>query len=380
VIVRNVIKGRSVAFFVTNPDDAIMKFHYRGSFYEAEELEVIARYCEGGATFLDIGANVGNHTVFLSHFAKLSKVIVFEPNQKVISILKRNLALNACVNVDTHFLGLALAAGKTHLNQTTPDSNNLGHTRYSEDASGLVPAIDGDALIFDEPTSFIKIDVEGMELEVLSGLHQTILRWQPTIFVEVLDSTLNAFVEWCERFSYLPIHRFQRYDGIKNYLIRPMSTVAAAAARGSLEYQLRELLCRVPYRPQNGSNWHDLAQRYHDDGRLFEAAVFFVRSAKLDGASMLTWPARAQYARCLRDLNDRDGFVRIALGAFCERPDQAQPLIDLANHYLDTNQAMSALFYAEAALAVSKLGCNVAHGDSRFNEFHLFHTFGAAAY
>ncbi|UGY22000.1 FkbM family methyltransferase [Bradyrhizobium septentrionale] len=224
MISQNVIDGQSISFFVTNPHDAIMKYHYAGSFYEAEELDLIKRYYTEGSTFVDVGANVGNHSIYVSRFLKAKKILPFEPNQVAISVLKENLLLNQCDNVDTRFLGIALAGRKTRLKQTTPDANNLGHTCYYEEAFGDVAAIDGDSLIVDEAVGFIKIDVEGMELEILSGLEQTIRRWQPTIFVEVWDNKFQPFVDWCERASYQIVEQYRRYEGIQNYVIQPTSS------------------------------------------------------------------------------------------------------------------------------------------------------------
>ena len=77
-------------------------------------------------------------------------------------------------------------------------------------------------LLLNEPISFIKIDVEGMEVDVLSGLSETIRRWQPTIFIEVWDSKLRAFLDWCAGESYHVVATYQRYQGIQNYLIKPV--------------------------------------------------------------------------------------------------------------------------------------------------------------
>jgi FkbM family methyltransferase len=226
-IVHSVIDGQSVRFFVTNPRDEIMKYHQEGSFYEIEELDIIKRHYTGNGTFLDIGANIGNHAVYVSRFLKSPKIIVFEPNQAAISILNENLLLNDCKNVETRFLGMALGARERRLKGLTPDPNNLGHTVYYEDAAGDVQAIEGDALILDEPVEFIKIDVEGMEIDILSGLEKTIERWRPIIFIEVWDNALPPFLDWCERAAYQHIERFQRYAGIQNYLIKPTSSAAS---------------------------------------------------------------------------------------------------------------------------------------------------------
>lgn len=124
--------------------------------------------------------------------------------------------------MDTHFLGIALGAREARLSAAIPDANNLGHTVFYEDAAGDVRAVPRDSLLLNEPIKFIKVDVEGMELDILSGLDQTIGRWRPTIFIEVWDDKQIELLDWCVSNSYEVIEQYQRYPGIRNYLIRPV--------------------------------------------------------------------------------------------------------------------------------------------------------------
>ena len=64
VIVSYKDDGIPLFWFVQNPNDLIQKEHLHGQFYEREELEVIKSIYRGGV-FVDIGANVSNHAVFL---------------------------------------------------------------------------------------------------------------------------------------------------------------------------------------------------------------------------------------------------------------------------------------------------------------------------
>jgi FkbM family methyltransferase len=296
-VIQNTIKGQDFWFFVTNPNDHIMSFHVRGLFYEEEELNIIKQYCPNDGVFVDIGANVGNHSINISRFTKVQKIIVFEPNKQVITILKKNLVLNECENVDTQFLGIALGARDTRLKATSPDPNNLGHTVLSEDEAGEVRGVPGDTLLLDEPVRFIKIDVEGMELDILAGLDQTIARWRPNIFIEVWDDKQHPFLDWCASKSYEVIERFQRYPGIQNYMIQPSSELV----------------------------------------RIF-------------GSGEEAWFALLQRARALRDINDEKGFVRTALDAFRDRPHRAEALHDLTRYYLGKSRGDLAVLYADAAL------------------------------
>ncbi|MFI5023464.1 MAG: FkbM family methyltransferase [Alphaproteobacteria bacterium] len=352
-IVRTDIGGQRIAFFVTNPNDEIMNYHHRGSFYEMEELELIKRHYAGTGVFVDVGANVGNHAIYISRFAKSPRIILFEPNKVAIAILRANLLLNNCANVDTRFLGVALAAHEGRLKSATPDANNLGHTVFYPDDSGDVFAIAGDALLLDEPVEFIKIDVEGMEIDILSGLDQTISRWRPGIFVEIWDIRLAPFLDWCERQSYYLVERFRRYEGIQNYVLKPISSAGSEAQNELPRRELRAALASINRRPDGRAAWRDLAKCYVEIGRKLEAAVVFAKRIEMGGRAEEIWYARSQHARCLRDLGDEEGFLRTALQAFRERPRRAEPLHDLARYYLGKSRGDVALGYADAGLALS---------------------------
>lgn len=222
--INSTVQGQPVTFLVTNAADEIMKHHQRGQFYEAEELRLIADHYRGEGAFVDIGANVGNHAIYMSKFTNAPKIIVFEPNDVAASILRTNVRLNGCNNIDTGFLGTALGARAGKFRKETPDLDNLGHTYFLPDPSGETNAIAGDAVLADEPIEFIKIDVEGMEFDILEGLRETIKRWRPTIFIEVWDSGIATFKDWCAREQYQLVKSYQRYPGIQNFLVAPIGT------------------------------------------------------------------------------------------------------------------------------------------------------------
>jgi hypothetical protein len=73
--------GTNLRFFVRNRRDLIQVHHFDGGFYEEEELDIIRKYFNGGI-FVDIGANVGNHTIFVAKMLNSRKVIPFGLNPK----------------------------------------------------------------------------------------------------------------------------------------------------------------------------------------------------------------------------------------------------------------------------------------------------------
>jgi hypothetical protein len=100
------IAGKQVHFFVTNEHDEIQYHHVAGRFYETEELTIIAQFFPRGGVFVDIGANVGNHSIYVCNYLEPLQVVAIEPNPVVIPILKINLALNGLLPlVDLSHLG-----------------------------------------------------------------------------------------------------------------------------------------------------------------------------------------------------------------------------------------------------------------------------------
>lgn len=219
-IVTTRISNTAIHFFISNPNDEISKYHMQGRFYEQEELDIIARSYNGGI-FVDIGSNVGNHAIYVSKFLNPRKVFVFEPHIPTINILNMNLRLNSCDNVETRYLGIALAGTEDRLKAHSPDPNNIGHTMFFPGEDATILALPGDTLLLDEPIEFIKLDVEGMELEILFGLQKTIERWRPALFVEVWQHVDAAFRDWCMKVGYCIQERYVRYEGINNYLVMP---------------------------------------------------------------------------------------------------------------------------------------------------------------
>jgi FkbM family methyltransferase len=220
-IVEMTVEGQQLRWLVRNPSDAIMQYHAQGKLYEPEELAWLKQHCRDTGVLVDIGANVGNHAVYAARCTSIPRIIVFEPNRTAISILQYNLLLNHCDNVDTQFLGLALGAAEGRLTEHSPDPNNLGYTYYSEDLGGDVLAITGDSVLYDEPVSFIKLDAEGMEPEILSGLQRTIQRWRPVMLIEIWDWKTPQFIRWLTRQSYEVVEELRRYDQMWNYLVIP---------------------------------------------------------------------------------------------------------------------------------------------------------------
>lgn len=220
-VTRATVFGRKVLFCTDRHNDPIQDHNRGGRFYELEELQAVLRYFPIGGVFVDIGANIGNHSLFFALFGHASRVIPFEPNPLAYKMLLANVAFNDLQDViDLGHLGLGLSDQDAEGFAMQERSKNLGGAKMLAD-KGNIPVRTGDALLSGVTPSLIKIDVEGMEMSVLTGLSDTIEREKPAIFVEVDRANYDAFDGWLQRVGYKAVEKFQRYRANTNFLIVP---------------------------------------------------------------------------------------------------------------------------------------------------------------
>lgn len=215
------IAGQSIRFFVHNPADLIQRHHANGEFYETEELGLMSAYMQPETRYLDVGANVGNHVIYLARYTRLREMTVIEPNGPAMAILRINLALNGLEGcVDTSCLGYGLS-DQPGRGLMYSHKDNLGGAYFVESPDGPFELRTGDALLGNRAFDFIKIDTEGMELRCLAGLSELIGRCRPTLFVEVDNANAPGFENWCAANGYVVRERFRRYTANENYLVTP---------------------------------------------------------------------------------------------------------------------------------------------------------------
>lgn len=152
--------------------------------YPNEGLLVIAHtFVNEKSTVVDIGAHVGTFAIPIA--AEVGKVIAFEPSSETFSILSRNAEVNT---VQLQLINKALGSSNGSGTLLVRNASNAG-------ANTLVAGGDIPVGTLDEEVAhadFIKIDVEGMELDVLRGGARLIERARPVVFFEVNVSQLRA--------------------------------------------------------------------------------------------------------------------------------------------------------------------------------------------
>ncbi|SHG53528.1 methyltransferase, FkbM family [Bradyrhizobium erythrophlei] len=192
------------------------------------ELLYLDRIVPEGAVTVDVGANCGLYTRKLARLSR--KVHAFEPSRKMADLLRRTSASN----VSVHEIALSDQTGSAELfipqNEREPVYGlaslepRLGSSN-KEVVSINVPTARLDAIVHQD-VAFVKIDVEGHELNVLNGAVELLEHSQPVFLVEAEDrhrvQATRSIFEFFERRSYrgfflkqgnaIPIDQFRPAD------------------------------------------------------------------------------------------------------------------------------------------------------------------------
>jgi FkbM family methyltransferase len=155
--------------------------------YESFMLDIMYTHLKKGMTFIDVGANIGQHSMYAATLVGSSgSVYAFEPIPRIYKQLTDSIAEN-------HFSAFVhpknTALGESNKEETLYVSSNAGgsslvredatveqitvHVRRGDDELFFLPRID-----------MVKIDVEGYEYEVLAGMQETLKKHKPDILIE----------------------------------------------------------------------------------------------------------------------------------------------------------------------------------------------------
>ncbi|MEI8205639.1 MAG: FkbM family methyltransferase [Kiritimatiellales bacterium] len=170
-------------------------------FFEQNLLIKMRKYINSESVVIDAGTNIGNHTIFFSKICNAKKVHSFEPLKTVFNIFEKNLELNDIKNVTGHNVALGESAGFAAINGY--NSISVGSTQFEMDAAGAFKVITLDSLNLTQ-VDFCKIDVEGMQLELLKGARKTLETCRPVIWIEMLNKECAMFGYNAEREVFLP--------------------------------------------------------------------------------------------------------------------------------------------------------------------------------
>lgn len=171
-------------------------------------MEAISRHLEGRRLALDVGAHIGDYSSAMAGI--FQHVTAFEPSPRSFELLKANTACYQNVTIHPNALG-----NKTGTVMFTTAGKSLSHRVADDgDTEVIMTSIDDAGMWYG--CDFIKIDVEGYELEVLWGAVSLIKRTHPLVMIEEsFDPTYGAS-EFLKTLGYKQVERL-KHDRIFKY-------------------------------------------------------------------------------------------------------------------------------------------------------------------
>lgn len=154
--------------------------------FDQNVLPYVLPYINSGDVIIDVGANIGCYAyAFLNKIGHLGTAYCFEPSSESYECLVHNLE---------PFTNAILSDKAVSSNNSTfkiqRDNDNVGMNYCEEVKNGKIKSVTIDSLQL-KKCNFIKLDCEGMELEVLKGASKTIEEFKPIMFIEINEHTLK---------------------------------------------------------------------------------------------------------------------------------------------------------------------------------------------
>lgn len=188
--------------FAALRQDPVAEAFSEGSFYEEPALELLTRWMPKGGVFVDIGAHIGNHTLFMLRHGGAARAIVFEFSSAAIAALHEAIAaFGLKERVDATHLGFGLAEDRGRRARRgakpAPYICRLKHD-FDEDT----PVKPGAQFLKGERPDLIKIDVNGEEREVLKGLTGVLKQHAPLLALDLSHPRSPKAEPLLERLGY----------------------------------------------------------------------------------------------------------------------------------------------------------------------------------
>ena len=203
--------------------------------YEAETIARVLETLRAGDVFYDLGANAGYFSLAAAKkVGNTGLAYAFEPMPKNLEYLEKHIAINGVKNVE--IIPVAVADKEGAVRFTT--GNNLSANTYKQDSTNYetdsgfidVPTDTLDHLVYGPQKlrvpNYIKIDVEGAELDVLNGARRLLQEQRPQLLLSTHDRYVDGIKEECfnvlKSVGYVDFEDVGRdmWDGLDEFVVR----------------------------------------------------------------------------------------------------------------------------------------------------------------
>ncbi len=186
-VVRLHYKGHAFDLWITPQNGFIDNHIFLYGVYEPFMLDLFSQHLKPGQTFIDIGANIGQHSMYAACLVgQTGNVHAFEPIPSIYNQIKdsaRHNAFEKIVHVYNYALGEKEKVEKFFISKNVGGSSLVNDDDTQEIISVHVKNGDKELAAI-QNVDVVKIDVEGYEYEVLQGIKQTLNTHRPKIFIE----------------------------------------------------------------------------------------------------------------------------------------------------------------------------------------------------
>lgn len=202
----NALTDTKYGLFLYNKNDTYVgKSIEKYGEYSDFEIELLAQLIPKGALVVEVGANMGAHTVALSKIVgENGLVLAFEPQRRLFELICANAALNQLFNIMPLCRALGAFEGAIvvpNINYSVP--NNFGALSLGEWQNGEkveLQTLDSLSLPI---CALIKIDAQGMEMDAIKGAEETIAKFRPVLYVENdREDKKEALIEYIKTLNY----------------------------------------------------------------------------------------------------------------------------------------------------------------------------------
>lgn len=258
--VRFVYDGEPIVFqSVDESDHILMTMRSLGTFYERDVLERLrdrlrARGELGAA--IDVGAFIGTHSVYFSKCCGCKPVLSFEANPNTFASLVDNIRTNG-LDQTVVAVNKALGSRSGSAKLVIGAAGNEGSTSVDFDTEGsiVVSTLDVEVQAKAEilgKIAIMKVDVEGAELEVLTGAVETIRSHRPILCIEIFKvRNLRKLLRILKKERYwiidclgiTPTYILEPTDAglVRRLLVHSLWLIREAAPDGGLKWYLKRL-------------------------------------------------------------------------------------------------------------------------------------------
>lgn len=177
-VVRHLVAGVEVALSLPNPTE--FRIFEQGYGHESDFLDALARKLQPGDVYYDVGSNIGQFLIPMSKVVgERGRAFGFEPHPLNHQRLAENIDLNRLTNAHVFQVALSDGAGEIEMfgQRGTATMVWRAAARHKAEVTAIVQTVRGDDLRLAEGLPIpkaVKIDVEGAEFAVLTGLRETL--------------------------------------------------------------------------------------------------------------------------------------------------------------------------------------------------------------